>query len=53
MTTFKRGTNPFETLSIGSEYYRQKKIEAVKNQRYEEAAKWRNKEKECLERDET
>lgn len=45
---FQRGKHPYESLQIGAEYYRQKKIEAVKNQRYEEAANWRQKEREAL-----
>lgn len=45
---FKRGKDPKETLGIGLEYYRQKKIEAIRNQKYEEASEWREKEKEFL-----
>jgi hypothetical protein len=50
--TFQRGKDPKESMGIGVEYYRKKKMEAVNNQKYEEAVMWRDKEKECLQRDE-
>jgi hypothetical protein len=47
-TVFKRGIDPKDALGIGVEYFRRKKLEAIRNQKYEEAAKWRDKEKEFL-----
>jgi protein-arginine kinase activator protein McsA len=48
--TFERGKNPMESMGIGKfakkEYYRKKKMEAVRNQNFEEAAMWRGKERE-------
>ncbi len=49
---FKRGQDPKKSLQIGPEYYRQKKLEAVRNQNFEEAANWYTKEKELQEKNE-
>jgi hypothetical protein len=45
---FERGKDPIKSLGIGAEFYRKKKMEAVNNQLYEEAAMWRSKERIAL-----
>lgn len=50
---FERGQDPKTSMEIGIEYYRSKKIAAVKNQNFEEAAMWRDKEKEFLDNEAT
>ena len=47
--TFERGKSPKESMGIGIEYYRKMKIQAVKDQKYEEACNWRDLEKKALE----
>lgn len=52
--TFERNKNPMESMGIGliseAEEYRKKKIQAVKDQKFEEAANWRDKEKQVLDK---